>query len=68
MNFRVTLFAWKNGYAVVEQVGVWNGYAVYQPKYTAEKGMSTYILVNDDEVRFAEANEAVACLNGVLAN
>ena len=65
----MTLFAWKHGYPLVEKTGIWNGYAVFEPKRRPE-GVAkapTVILANEAEVQFAHGDEIVACPNGALA-
>jgi len=65
----VTLFAWKHGYPLVEKTGIWNGYAVFEPKRHPE-GVAkapAVILANEAEVRLAHDDEIVACPNGALA-
>ena len=51
LNLNVTLFAWKHGYPLVEKTGIWNGYAVFEPKRHPE-GVAkapTVILANEAE-------------------
>ena len=65
----MTLFAWKHGYPLVEKTGIWNGYAVFEPKRHPE-GVAkapVVILANEAEVRLAHDDEIVACPNGALA-
>jgi len=62
LSINVTLFAWNHGYAIVEQAGTWNGYDIYLPKHVAESASPTVILANESEVRFAEPDEAAACI------
>ena len=65
----MTLFAWKHSYPLVEKTGIWNGYAVFEPKRHPE-GVAkapVVILANEAEVRLAHDDEIVACPNGALA-
>lgn len=65
MNLEVTLFAWKHGIPSLENVGSWNGYQVFAPKYTANSnsGETKAILAKGEEIRFAKNSELASCMS-----
>lgn len=48
----------------------WNGYDVYEPKYTemAYRGLPYVVLVKDDEVRLSTTDETIEYLGSLSAD